>query len=52
MHDDLVKTGDAGVRIAVFFPFLDFAFAIGRTDHEGVIVGRVRLPIKTPEGPG
>ena len=37
VHDDFVKSGDAGKRTAVFFPFLDSAFAIGGADDQGVI---------------
>jgi hypothetical protein len=52
MHDDFVKAGGTGERAAVFFPFLDFAFAVGGADDEGVIVGAVGSPIVTPERPG
>jgi hypothetical protein len=52
MHCDLVKAGDARVRAAVFFPFLDFAFAVGGARDERVIISAVGLPIVTPERPG
>ena len=52
VHDHLVKPGDSGSERTIFFEFLYSTFGIGRTHHQSVIVGLVRLPIKTPERPG
>jgi hypothetical protein len=52
MNDDFMEAGGTGERAAVFFPFLDFAFAVGGADDEGVIVGAIGSPVVAPERPG
>jgi hypothetical protein len=52
VNGDLVKAGNAGEPAAVFFEFLDFAFAVGGADDEGVIVRTAGFPIVTPKDPG
>src|ERR1700739_4198153 len=52
VHNDFMESGDAGEPTPVFFEFLDFAFAVSRANDEPVIVGAIRLPIVTPQGPG
>src|SRR5204863_4404123 len=48
-HVDPVKPANTGERAAIFFPFLDVAFAIRGTDEQRVITGRGGGPLCFPE---
>ena len=41
MDGDFVEPGDAGERAAVFFPLLDYAFAVSRAEVQSAQVNFV-----------
>ena len=48
-HVDPVQPTRAGEWPAIFFPFLDVAFAIRGTDEQRVITRRGGAPLRFPE---
>ena len=51
MHDNFMKSGDAGEPTAVFFKFLHVAFAVSGADDKRVIPHCIRRPFSFPKLP-